>query len=127
MLSKPTARTIYPDARSMPKIALPMGRRAQKSGYPQAVQELKQQTRRLLDLPDDATVSISELTCRDPGCPDVETVVAVLREGQKPAIARIHKSILEVRLDELKAALNRSLSSHDLVFRPRTGDPDVDQ
>ena len=111
----------------MPKIASPMGRRAQKSGYPQAVQELKQQTRSLLGLPDDVTVSVSELTCRDPGCPDVETVVAVLREGQKPAIARIHKSILEVRFDELKVALKDLVSPHDLVLRSCTGDPDVDQ
>lgn len=111
----------------MPENALPMGRRAQKGGYPQAVQELKQQTRSLLGLTDDVTVSVSELTCRDPGCPDVETVVAVLREGQKPAIARIHKSILEVRLDDLKAALKDFLLPRDLVLRPCTGDPDIDQ
>jgi hypothetical protein len=34
----------------------------------------------------------------------VETVVAILRDGEKPIIARIHKSILDVTLDELKAA-----------------------
>ena len=33
---------------ALPKIALPMGRRVQKAGYPQAVQQLKQETQKLL-------------------------------------------------------------------------------
>ncbi|MGY3487972.1 hypothetical protein ACVW1C_005855 [Bradyrhizobium sp. USDA 4011] len=90
----------------MPKIALPMGRRVQRIGYPQAVQELKLQTQKLLGLSDDVTVSVSELTCREPGCPDVETLVAILRDGEKPMIARIHKSIPDITLDELKTALD---------------------
>ncbi|WFU42169.1 nitrate reductase [Bradyrhizobium sp. CB82] len=93
----------------MQKIALPMGRRVQKAGYPQAVQQLKLQTQKLLGLSDDVTISVSELTCREPGCPDVETIVAILRDGEKPTIARIHKSIPEVTLDELKAALDLRL------------------
>jgi hypothetical protein len=93
----------------MPKIALPMGRRVQRTGYPQAVQELKLQTQKLLGLSDDVTISVSELTCRESGCPDVETVVAILRDGEKPKIARIHKSIPDVTLDELKEALDLRL------------------
>ena len=83
-----------------------MGRRARKAGYPQAVQELKLQTQRLLDLPDDVAISVTELSCQEPGCPDVETVVAILREGQKPILARIHKSIPDITSDELKAAFD---------------------
>jgi hypothetical protein len=86
-----------------------MGRRVQRIGYPQAVQELKLQTQKLLGLSDDVTISVSELTCREPGCPDVETVVAILRDGEKPIIARIHKSIPDVTLDELKEALDLRL------------------
>ncbi|WP_063627827.1 hypothetical protein [Bradyrhizobium sp. WSM3983] len=93
----------------MQKIALPMARRVQKAGYPQAVQQLKLQTQKLLGLSDEVTISVSELTCREPGCPDVETIVAILREGEKPTIARIHKSILDVTLDELKAAFDPRL------------------
>ncbi|WP_156433948.1 nitrate reductase [Bradyrhizobium retamae] len=95
----------------MPKIALPMGRRVQRTRYPQAVQELKLQTQKLLGLSNDVTVSVSELTCREPGCPDVETVVAILRDGEKPMIARIHKSIPDVTLDELKAAFDLRLGT----------------
>jgi hypothetical protein len=88
----------------MPKIASPLGRRTQRTGYPQAIQALKLQTQALFGLSDEVTISVSELTCRDPGCPDVETVVAILRNGEKPVIARIHKSILDVTPDELMAA-----------------------
>ena len=95
----------------MPKIALPIGRRVQKAGYPQAVQQLKLQTQKLLGLSDDVTISVSELTCREPGCPEVETVVAILGGGEKPIIARIHKSIPDVTLDELKAAFDLRLGS----------------
>lgn len=90
----------------MPKIASPLGRRTQRAGYPQAIQALKLQTQALFGLSDDVTISVSELTCRDPGCPDVETVVAILRQGEKPVIARIHKSILDVTPDELMAAFD---------------------
>ncbi|KRR21041.1 hypothetical protein CQ13_31260 [Bradyrhizobium retamae] len=88
-----------------------MGRRVQRTRYPQAVQELKLQTQKLLGLSNDVTVSVSELTCREPGCPDVETVVAILRDGEKPMIARIHKSIPDVTLDELKAAFDLRLGT----------------
>ena len=92
----------------MTKIAFPAMRRKQREGYPQAVQELKLQTQRLLGLSDDVVISVTELSCREPGCPDVETVVAVLKEREKPMLARIHKSIPDVTGDELKAAFEQA-------------------
>ena len=96
---------------ALPKIALPMGRRVQKAGYPQAVQQLKQETRKLLGLSNDVAISVTELSCREPGCPDVETVVAILREREKPILARIHKSIPDITPDELEAAFKRDLGA----------------
>ena len=34
--------------------------------------------RTTLALPDDVAVTVQQLTCREPGCPPVETVIAVL-------------------------------------------------
>lgn len=34
--------------------------------------------RSVLKLPDDLAVTVQQLTCREPGCPPVETVIAVL-------------------------------------------------
>ncbi|GAB1488102.1 hypothetical protein MASR2M8_05450 [Opitutaceae bacterium] len=42
---------------------------------------IKQWTSELLQLPLDATVTVSELACRDPGCPLLETVVTVFEPG----------------------------------------------
>jgi hypothetical protein len=51
---------------------------------------------------DDVTISVTELSCREAGCPDVETVVAILREEEKPSIARVNKSIPDVTANEPK-------------------------
>ena len=37
-----------------------------------------QLVRTILILPDDVAVTVQQLTCREPGCPPVETVIAVL-------------------------------------------------
>lgn len=44
-----------------------------------AIAALKRWVRDTLVLTDDETVMVTELTCREPGCPPIETVVAVLR------------------------------------------------
>jgi hypothetical protein len=89
----------------MPKTALAMGRQVQRTGHPQAVKQL----------PDEVTISVTELSCREPGCPDVETVVAILREAEKPTIARIHKTIPDVTPDELKTAFELALAPRRLA------------
>lgn len=94
----------------MSKVAFALGRRARRAGYPEAVQQLKLQTLKVLGLSEDVTISVTELSCREPGCPEVETVIAILREGEKPSIARVHKAIPDVTADELKAAFDLALS-----------------
>lgn len=93
----------------MSKTAFALGRRIQRTGYPEAVQQLKLQAQKLLGLSNGVTISVSELSCRETGCPDVETVVAILRQGEKPTIARVHKSIPDVTLQELQAAFELAL------------------
>jgi hypothetical protein len=43
---------------------------------------IKQWTRSYLQLDDEAVITVSELACADPGCPLVETVIAVFEEGR---------------------------------------------
>jgi len=43
---------------------------------------VKQWTRDFLKLDDEAVISIGELACSDPGCPLVETVIAVFEAGR---------------------------------------------
>jgi hypothetical protein len=78
--------------------------RKPKLGYPDAVARLKVEARALLHLPDDVVVTVTELACREPGCPDIETVVAVLKADEKPRTARIHKPIPAVTAEDLAAS-----------------------
>jgi hypothetical protein len=82
--------------------------RKPKPGYPEAVARLKEMTRTLLRLSEDESVSISESTCRDPGCPDIETVIAIFSEGRAPRVYRFHKAIIDVDDSEFSDALIQS-------------------
>ena len=84
----------------------PLSRRP-KVGHLDAVERLKAATRALLDLSDDVVVSVTEITCRASGCPDVETVVAVLRAGEKPCTAKFRKPLRDVAADNLSAEFAR--------------------
>ena len=44
---------------------------------PAQLAAIRQSTREILSLEDDAIITINELACRDPDCPALETVVAV--------------------------------------------------
>jgi hypothetical protein len=80
--------------------------RKRAPGYPEAVNRLKAATREQLHLSDDVVVSVTELACREPGCPDVETIIAILTAGKKPRTVRFRKRIIEVDGSELTAALH---------------------
>jgi hypothetical protein len=48
---------------------------------------------------------VNELRCAEPGCPPVETVVAVLREPGKPVQYRIHKPLAQVSFEDVRGAV----------------------
>ena len=65
-------------------------------------QEIKAKLTALLELSDDATVMVTELTCRDEDCPEVETVIAVFRPGLAKLQASLHCSIDEITEEEIE-------------------------
>ena len=79
--------------------------RKQRPGYPEAIDHIKATVRTVLDLPDEVVVSVTELTCREPGCPDIETVIAILSAGRKSFTVRFHTPIPDVTDADLNAAL----------------------
>jgi hypothetical protein len=60
----------------------------------QRAAELARLVRDRLGLTEDATVTVQQLTCREPGCPPIETVIAVL--GPVPRRWTIHRPLLDV-------------------------------
>lgn len=70
-----------------------------------ATRALAEMTRRLLDLEEEATVSVSEIACGDPACGGAETVVLVMRPGKPTQAAKVLMPVARVTEDDLLAAL----------------------
>jgi hypothetical protein len=66
-----------------------------------AVRQIKAWARELLDPGESATILVSELRCSEPGCPPVETVIALLREGKGGENYKIHRPALEIQRDDV--------------------------
>ncbi|MGW0840713.1 CobW family GTP-binding protein [Streptomyces sp. NPDC002787] len=69
------------------------------------LRELKETVRALLDLDEDTAVMVRELTCTEPGCPPLETVVAVLPMDGEPRRWTLHRPAEQITGDDLRAAL----------------------
>ncbi len=63
---------------------------------PEQVSRIKGWVATHMTLTDDDHVSVSELACHEPGCPDFETVVTVLKEDKRRFILRFPTPVLEV-------------------------------
>jgi hypothetical protein len=66
---------------------------------------LKAVVRDVLGLDGRHTVMVQQLACAEPGCPPVETVVAVLATGEVPRRWTIHKPLSDVTANDIRAAL----------------------
>lgn len=78
---------------------------APRRALPEKTRQVKAWVRELLGLDETVVVSITELACREEDCPDVETVVGIMRPGEKIEMIRIHKEIAEVNSSDLHAVL----------------------
>lgn len=63
---------------------------------PDQAECIKSWARAAWNLGDETAVMVTELECREPGCPPVETVIALLAEPGKTAHHKIHKAAAEV-------------------------------
>lgn len=67
---------------------------------------LAQHVRMVLQLPDDIAVTVQQLTCRETGCPPIETAIVVL--ASPPRRWNLHQPLLEIT-DEV---VTRLISEH---------------
>lgn len=56
---------------------------------------------------DERTILVTELACTEPGCPPVETVIALLQEGE-PQRWKLHKPVATVTEHDVRTALGNS-------------------
>jgi len=70
-----------------------------------AADRIKMWVREALSLSDEVAVTVSEINCRDPGCPGVETAILVMVPDLPTRMIRIACPLAEVRLADLEAVL----------------------
>jgi hypothetical protein len=63
---------------TLPPLLANLGGAARDPGRGRRATEIADLVRALLKLPEDTPVTVFPLACREPGCPPVETVIAVL-------------------------------------------------
>jgi len=88
------------------------------------VRTLKEWTREALDLPEDAVILATELRCTEPGCPPLETVIAIMRVGDDRQQFKIHKPIAEVVYEDIEDGAARMLRGETHAHTSETDDAD---
>ena len=72
---------------------------------PDATRELAQRVRTFLELPDEATVSVTEFACGDPACGGAETAIIVMRPGRRTEHVKLLMPVATVDDEALRSAL----------------------
>ncbi len=72
---------------------------------PDATRELAARVRALLELSDEATVSVTEFACGDPACGGAETAIIVMRPGRRTEHVKLLMPVSSVGDDALRSAL----------------------
>ncbi len=75
---------------------------APRRGLPEKTGQIKEWVRMRHGLGDDVVVAVTELACRDDGCPDIETVIGIMHPGEKIETIRVHKPIVDIERDDVK-------------------------
>ena len=72
---------------------------------------VKAWVRNVFQLEDSVTVMVTELQCMEPGCPPVETVVAIMDQPGRPKQYKLHKAMPEVTLADIEELRNTGFDS----------------
>ena len=67
----------------------------------ESVRRIKKALRTVLDLPEDAVITVTQLACLEQGCAPLETVIGLLRSGEPQLQYKIHKATDSVGADDL--------------------------
>ncbi len=80
---------------------------------PEQADRIKDWTREVFHLNDETTVMVTELECREPGCPPVETVIALLKGPGNTQQYKIHKTVDQIGLSDVEGLVVNGESRHD--------------
>ncbi|MCJ2136597.1 hypothetical protein MKK69_21520 [Methylobacterium sp. J-026] len=77
--------------------------RARSAERAEIAARLKRELSAALRLGETDTLSVNELACPDPGCPDMETIVLVMRAGAPTRALRIRRPMDAVDANDIAA------------------------
>lgn len=80
---------------------------------PKQVERIKAWARANWELSEETTIMVTELECREPNCPPIETVIAVLEGPGKTRQYKIHKSAEQVSRHDVDALADGSGHHHE--------------
>lgn len=63
--------------------------------------------------PEDLTVSIAQLSCREEGCPPLETCISLLRRRAPSVAVTIHHALVDLTEEEVTLAVRAALPALD--------------
>lgn len=86
----------------MSRLANPLAPRG--PALPEKTRQIKMWLRKAYALDDSVVLSVTELSCREDGCPDIETVIGIMRPGEKIETIRVHKAIAEIGPNDLQTS-----------------------
>ena len=69
--------------------------------------QIKEWAGELLAPGEEVTILVSELACSEPGCPPVETVIALFRGREEPRKFHIHRPAAEVTREDIAGLASR--------------------
>ena len=78
-------------------------------------------TTALLALGDGFSVTVSEIACPDPGCPDLETAILIMHPDAKSCAVKIRKPIAAVTEQDVREALDSRQADGALGFKAAPG------
>ncbi|MEM6256112.1 MAG: hypothetical protein AAF821_24630 [Cyanobacteria bacterium P01_D01_bin.156] len=73
------------------------------------LKQLKGWVYQTLSLDEGVPLSISQLTCTEPGCPPLETVIAIMT--QPPQTYKIHQPASEITADDIVQTLTKKVTT----------------
>lgn len=79
-------------------------------GNSQRIRDIKSWVSNQLHLGEDVGLLVTELQCTEPGCPPVETVIALLRSNGEKTQFKIHCALLEMTQADVVKVLGHNLN-----------------
>lgn len=67
----------------------------------QAIQQVKAWILDALQLEEETSLMVTELRCTEPGCPPIETVIALLKPSHPTHQYKIHKPVTDITVEDV--------------------------